>query len=96
MLRLNGEWTPWTPPPFGLSLSKPCSALRQAQRERVGGMGRHGVLASTSSARTGVGVRRSRQYLSTSAPHFKLIVVFTPWLLVLSSNHRAVTVLVWV
>lgn len=28
--------------------------------------------------------------------YFKLIVVFTPWPAVLSSNQRAVTVLVWV
>jgi hypothetical protein len=29
-------------------------------------------------------------------PYFKLMVVFTPWPAVLSSNQRAVTVLVWV
>ena len=28
--------------------------------------------------------------------HFRLMVVFTPWPAVLSSNQRAVTVLVWV
>ena len=28
--------------------------------------------------------------------YFKLMVVFTPWPAVLSSNQRAVTVLVWV
>ncbi|GAA6119403.1 hypothetical protein Acidovoranil_15060 [Acidovorax sp. FG27] len=31
-----------------------------------------------------------------SARHFRLMVVFTPWETVLSSNHRAVTVLVCV
>ncbi len=30
------------------------------------------------------------------AAYFKLMVVFTPWPRVLSSNQRAVTVLVWV
>jgi hypothetical protein len=30
------------------------------------------------------------------AAYFRLMVVFTPWLVVLSSNQRAVTVLVWV
>ena len=28
--------------------------------------------------------------------YFRLMVVFTPWLVVLSSNQRAVIVLVWV
>jgi hypothetical protein len=28
--------------------------------------------------------------------YFRLMVVFTPWLVVLSSNQRAVMVLVWV
>ncbi len=28
--------------------------------------------------------------------YFRLMVVFTPWLVVESSNQRAVTVLVWV
>lgn len=29
-------------------------------------------------------------------PYLRLMVVFTPWLVVESSNQRAVTVLVWV
>ncbi len=40
--------------------------------------------------------RRGKARSASGGCHFKLIVVFTPWLTVLSSNQRAVTVLVWV
>jgi len=47
---------------------------------------------SASAAKQRGGKARS----ASGGSYFKLIVVFTPWLVVLSSNQRAVTVLVWV
>ena len=49
------------------------------------------------------GIQTASSPICTSAacyalrrPYFRLMVVFTPWLVVESSNQRAVTVLVWV
>ena len=51
------------------------------------------LAASPSDAKRQRGGRRGA---TQGVFHFKLMVVFTPWLVVLSSNQRAVTVLVCV
>ena len=60
-----------------------------------GGSDAPGRFADVHSGHTGDGVH-SPALLGLLPHHFRLIVVFTPWLVVLSSNQRAVTVLVCV
>ncbi len=70
-----------------------------AGRRRPGRGRRSSCLQSSQS----FGSKLASSPICTSAasyalrrPYFRLMVVFTPWLVVESSNQRAVTVLVWV
>jgi hypothetical protein len=58
-------------------------------------MGRPAALVA-SPFRIAKRCRERGKARSASGGYFKLIVVFTPWLVVLSSNQRAVMVLVCV
>ena len=81
--------------PHGGAVDQP--GHQQAGGDQEGGRQSHACIIPE------FGVQTASSPICTSAasyalrrPYFRLMVVFTPWLVVESSNQRAVTVLVWV